>query len=165
MNRRDIVIGLVVLALIVGAITWSRRQRVSPTTPPSPTPSVEQRLEETFNFKIPEDVEKADLTDVSGGDGSGVATRKFENGTFTHTVLADLPDPVGSTFYDGWLVRGKEGDANFSLISTGRLRIAKGGYLLEFDSSTDYSDHNQVVITLEKVADKVPETHILEGSF
>ena len=52
-----------------------------------------------------------------------------------------------------------------SLISTGRLRIAKGGYLLEFQSSTDYSSYDNAVVTLERVADSVPEEHILEGSF
>jgi len=166
MNRRDIVIGLVVLAVVVGAVYWTRsRQQASVVTSPSPAPSIEESLESRFNLQIPEDVEKADLTDVSGGDGSGIATRKLEAGLFSHTVLADLPDPTPGTFYEGWLVRGREGEANFAFISTGKLGIAKGGYLLEFSSRTDYSDYTGVVVTSEKVDDKKPETHILEGSF
>ncbi len=74
-------------------------------------------------------------------------------------VLADLPDPEKGSYYEGWLVKGD------SVISTGRMQIAKGGYLLEFNSNTDYSDHSEVVVTKEKTADKNPEEHILEGSF
>lgn len=164
MKARDIVIGLIILAVVAGAIVAIRRAR-APKTVPTPTPSIEQQLEKSFNFEIPDDVERADLRDVSGGTGSGIATRKYEAGRFSHTVLTDLPDPSAGTFYEGWLVRGKEGDSNFAFISTGKMRIAKGGYLLEFESGKDYSEYKGVVITLERVDDKKPETHILEGSF
>lgn len=163
MNRRDIIIGAIVLVLIVGLVLWVRGRTPKQTS--TPTPSSQEQIEKSFNLTLPEDVEKADLKDVSGGDGSGIATRKYEEGTFTHMVLADLPDQAAGTFYEGWLVRGKMGDANFSFISTGAMSVAKGGYLLEFESKTDYSDYTGVVITLEKVNDKTPETHILEGSF
>lgn len=162
MRSRDIVIGLIILAVVAGAIVLLRRTRAPEPLPP---PSIEEKIEKSFNFAIPEDVERADLTDVTGGTGSGLATRKYENGRFTHAVLVDLPDPAPGTFYEGWLVRGKEGDANFAFISTGRMRVAKGGYILEFESSRDYSDHKGIVVTLEKVDDKKPEKHILEGSF
>ena len=163
MRTREIVIGLIILAVVAGAIVWIRRARTTPE--PLPTPSIEEKIEKTFNLEIPDDVERADLRDVSGGTGSGIATRKYESGRFTHAVLADLSDPTLGTFYEGWLVKGKEGDANFAFVSTGRLRVAKGGYLLEFTSSVDYSPYNGVVITLERVDDKRPEVHILEGSF
>ncbi len=163
MRTREIVIGLVILAVVAGAIVWIRRARTTPA--PLPTPSIEEKIEKTFNLEIPEDVDRADLNDVTGGNGSGIATRKYTAGRFSHTLLADLPDPESGTFYEGWLVRGKEGDANFAFISTGRMRVAKGGYLLEFTSSTDYSAYNGVVVTLERVDDRKPETHILEGSF
>ncbi|MBI2066359.1 anti-sigma factor [Candidatus Woesebacteria bacterium] len=163
MRTRDIVIGLIILAVIAGAIVWIRRTRTQEE--PLPTPSIEEKIEKTFNLEIPDDVERADLRDVSGGTGSGIATRKYQGGTFTHAVLADLPDPAAGYFYEGWLVRGKEGEANFAFISTGRMRVAKGGYLLEFNSSTDYSPYSGVVVTLERVDDRKPETHILEGSF
>ena len=162
MRTRDIVIGLIILALLAVAIVWVRRSRQTQEVPP---PSVEEKIEKTFNFEIPDDVERADLRDVSVGTGSGIATRKFEGGRFTHVVLADLLDPTAGYFYEGWLVRGKEGDANFAFVSTGKMRVAKGGYLLEFNSSTDYSSYSGVVVTLERVDDRKPETHILEGSF
>ncbi len=160
MNRRDIVIGLAVLA-VLGAFVYFRQRRVDEEDQLKvpQTLSIEDRLEDAFNMEVPEDVEKAELKDVSGGDGSGLATRKYEAGRFTHTVLADLPEPAAGSFYEGWLVSDSD------VISTGRLRVAKGGYLLEFTSTTDYSDYNEVVVTQEKKADQLPETHVLEGNF
>ncbi len=160
MERRDIVIGVIILALL-GAFIYFRQQRIDreEELKVPETLSVEDIIEESFKIEIPEDVEKAELKDVVGGDSSGIATRKFENGRFAHMVLADLPDPETGSYYEGWLVNGD------SVISTGRMQIAKGGYLLEFSSDTDYSDHSEVVVTKEKIADKNPEEHILEGSF
>lgn len=165
MNRRDIVIGFVILAALAGFI-YFRAKRTTPEELTVPqTLSTEDQIEQKFGVQLPENVERAELKDVSGGNASGIATRKFENGTFTLSVLADVPDPASGSFYEGWLVRGKEGDENFAYISTGRMSVAKGGYILEFNSQTDYSDYPNVVITLEKQADTTPETHILEGSF
>src|SRR3989344_8613432 len=163
MNRRDIIIGAVILILVVGAVLWFKGKGVKEVS--TPTPISEEEIKSRFNLTIPEDVEKSQLKVVSGGNGSGISTRKYEAGRFTHMVLVDLPDPAVGTFYEGWLVRGKMGDANFAYISTGRMRVAKGGYLLEFNSGTNYSDYTGVVVTVEKVNDKTPETHVLEGSF
>ena len=157
MNRRDIVIGLVVLVVLAAIIYLVRRPQEQLEL--QTTPSVEEQLEESFNLQLPDDVEKLDLSDVSGGNSSGIATRKNESGVYTHTVLADLPDPQAGKFYEGWLVMGEK------VVSTGKFMIAKGGYLLEYESSTDYSDYNMVVVTLEQKDDKTPEVHILEGTF
>lgn len=166
MKRRDIVIGVVLLAALAGALYL--RQRKKPQEEmvvPETLSSVEEQIEERFKLEIPEDVDKAELAAVGGKSGSGIATRKFEGGKFTHEVLADLPEPGTGTFYEGWLVRGREGDENFSVVPTGRMRVAKGGWVLDFESNTDYSDYSQVVVTLEKKADATPEEHVLEGSF
>jgi len=165
MNRRDIVIGLLVLAALAGVIYFRSREDTREELTVPQTLSTEDALEEKFALELPDDVEKTELNDVIGLAASAIATRKFDAGTFTLTVLADLPEPDQGTFYEGWLVRGSEGDSDFNVISIGRLRIAKGGYLLEFQSSIDYSEHSNVIITQEKVADNVPEKHILEGSF
>ena len=159
MERRDIVIGIVILVALAGFIYFRSRREAPEELQVPQTLSVEDQLESAFDFNIPDDVEKAELKDVSGGNATGIATRKFDAGKFTHAVLADLPDPEPDSFYEGWLVKDD------SLISTGRLRIAKGGYLLEFQTSTDYSSYDNVVVTLERVADSVPEEHLLEGSF
>lgn len=166
MNRRDIVIGLIIFALL-GAFIYFRQKRIQDEEQLKlpQTLSVEDKIEEAFRLEIPEDVDKAELKDISGGNASGIATRKVEDERFTHTILADLPDPEEGSFYEGWLVRGEEGEDDFSFISTGKMKVAKGGYLLEFDSGNDFSDYSKVVVTLEKVADINPERHILEGEF
>lgn len=162
MNRRDIVIGLGILLVVAGIVYFVRRPSTTPIEIPEQT--VEEKIEDRFKMQIPDDVDKTELSDVTGGSASGIATRDFTEGKFTHAVLADLPEPEGG-FYEGWLVRGEEGDVNFDFFSTGKLRIAKGGYVLEYTSAKDYSDYNKVVITFETVFDKTPEDHILEGSF
>ncbi|MBU0572782.1 anti-sigma factor [Patescibacteria group bacterium] len=163
MKRKDIVIGLIVLAALAGIIYWFQKPKEELKVPE--TPSVEEKMEGIFSVEIPEDIEKAQLKDAVGGDASGIATRSYDNGTFIHVVLADLPGPEEGFFYEGWLVRGKEGDADFDFISTGIMRLAKGGYLLEFESEIDYLDYQGVVITLEETEDDIPEKHVLEGAF
>jgi hypothetical protein len=163
MKRKDIVIGLIVLAALAGIIYWFRKPKDELKVPE--TPSVEERMEEFFNVEIPEDIEKTQLFEVIEGYGTGIATRNYENGVFTHVVLADLPHHEAPYFYEGWLVRGEEGDDDFDYISTGKMRFAKGGFLLEFESGTDYSDYNGVVITSEEIEDDIPEEHVLEGTF
>lgn len=169
MSRRDIVIGAIVLVVILGYYFWRRgsandQMRVGEPTPGS-TLSTESKIEDAFKVNIPDDVDKAELRDVGGGTGSGIGTRKFENGRFEHSLLVDLPDPASGKFYQGWIVRAGEGDENYSLVSTGRLQAAKGGFMLNFTSSTNFSDHGRVLVTLEGVNDQTPETRVLEGTF
>jgi len=165
-RRRDIVIGVIILILLAIAVYFILKpSNDEPEITIDQEPSVEEKLEESFRFDIPDDIEKVELKAVKGEDFRAIATRKYEDGIYTHTVIADLPDPVGGTFYEGWLMRGNPEDDNFDVVSAGKMVIAKGGYLLNFESSTDYSDYQNVVITLEKVADNNPEEHILDGSF
>jgi hypothetical protein len=165
-RRRDIVIGAVVLILIAVAVYFIvKPQNQEPEITITDEPTAEERLEKSFNFDIPDDLEKAELQPVGNDNYSAVATRKYENGLYTHTIIADLPDPEEGTFYQGWLFKGNPDDSDYSIVSTGKLRIAKGGYLLDFESGTDYSDYQRVVITLENNLDDKPETYVLEGSF
>ncbi len=166
MKRRDIVFGLIVLVILAGVIYIRQRtsRPVEETRVPE-TLSSEETFEDKFNIQIPDDVDKAELKDVSGGNGSGLATRKFENNTFTHSVLVDLPDPQQGSFYEAWLVRDEEGSDDFSVISTGKLRLAKGGWTLDFQGANDLSDHSKAVVSLEKTFDKTLESKVLEGSF
>jgi len=166
MKKKDLVIGVIILAILALAIYFWQAKKPKLSVPEETTPtSTEEMYETKFNVTIPDDVEKAQLDDVVGGTSSALAIRKYDKGIFMHSVLADLPEPEGKDFYEGWLVRGKSGDEDFDFISTGKMKVAKGGWVLNFDSSSDYSDYEGVVITLEKVFDKTPEKHILEGSF
>lgn len=163
---RDIVIGvIVIIVIVVGAVLYKKyKTEASPSASPTPQSTTKEDIQDMFNYQVPEDVESIELKDVSGGSAKAIATRNYENGTFSNTVLADLPD-LSSGFYQGWLVRGSEGDSDYKIVSTGKLRVAKGGYLLDFSSSTNYSDYNTVWITKETNFDSTPETHILEASF
>lgn len=166
MNRRDIVIGAAVLLAIVGIIYWRQSSKEEISEVPAPeTLSVEDKLEDKFKYDIPEDVDKAELKDVSGGNASAIATRKFEGEKYSSTILADLEDPASGAFYQGWLMKGEEGKEGYSVISLGKFTIAKGGWMLDYSSKNDYSDFDRVVVTLEKVFDNTPEKKILEGRF
>ncbi len=160
---KDIVVGIVVIAVVVTTALIYKNLKSPKTLPKVIDSTSKQDFMNEFNMEIPDDLDSVELKDVTGGMGRGIATRKFE-GTFTHTVLADLPD-LETGFYEGWLVRGEVGNSNFGFISTGKLKVAKGGFLLEFSSGTDYSDYGGVVVTEELIFDKTPEIHILEGSF
>ena len=151
---------LVVIVIILGASLYLLRR--DDNTPkldslPSPTPSIEGRIESSFNTTIPDDVEKTELKDVSGGTGSGIATRKLQSNLYTYTFLVDLPDPSDGLFYEAWIVKDNEN------ISLGKLVVAKGGWMIE--SQTRSLDYNTVIVTEEKVYDKSPEKKLLEAQF
>lgn len=159
MNRRDIVIGLLILAALAFAIYFIRKPS-QPGIGPSPTPSVEENLEEKFKMQIPESGQKTELRDVSGGNASAIAVRDFQNNKFTLSILADLPEPPSGEVYEAWLEEGEQ-----TPVLLGRLQVAKGGYLIDYQSSKDYTNFNKLVLTMEKVLDQKIETRILEGSF
>ncbi len=166
MNKRDIVIGVVILLFLAAVIFL--RQRPKPAIEEVKLPetlSSEKKLEEKFKIEIPEGVEKSELRDVADTGASAVAIRKFEEGKFSLTIISDLPDLERGSFYEGWLMKGEEGQPDFSIVSIGRMRLAKGGYILDFESNVDYSDYKKVIVTLEKVADKNPEKRLFEGNF
>src|SRR5258707_1607625 len=133
-NRRDILIGAAILVIIILAIYLIRRPAIFNTVTVSPVPSAisefEQKLEDQFNIKVPDNVEKIELKDVTGGISQGIATRIYENNVFEHTVIADLTDPDSGYFYQGWLMRGNPGDTTFGYVSTGKLESEKGGYMV-----------------------------------
>jgi len=163
--KRETIIGAIVVVLVIAGayFFFTRYQKREEASLPTENLPVSQELEEGFEtglgIEVPEGVEKTSLEDVTGGAGKGMATRKFEENLFEHTVMASLPEPQTGKFYEGWLVR--EGD----FFSTGKMEEMKGGWYLFFSADKDYSDYNRVVVTLEEKDDRQPEKHILEGSF
>lgn len=170
MQRQWVFGAIIVLVAIAGFVLFlrgGRKAEESSVGEPAKeeVEEVVSGLSEQMGVTIPEDVERVALRDVTGGSASGLATRKFDETGFSHTLLAALPDPASGSFYEGWMVRGKEGDEDFSVIRSGRLRSSKGGFLLEFSTDRDLTDHPTVVVTEERVDDGKPEDHLLEGSF
>ena len=153
MGRKEIFVGLFVILVILGIIFGIKKAKDSKVKPLNiPTPVVTQELESRFKLAIPDNSERINLQAVPGFEGVGIATRKFANGVFSHIIVADLPTPETGN-YQAWLIR----DSN-TKVSTGALKLAKGGYLLEFNSNIDYSDYKKVEVKLEN---KV----VLTGSF
>ena len=115
---------------------------------------------------IPED---AILLSVTGNGAHAVAKRVFENGFFTHTILANgLPGINQEQFqYQAWLVRPYP----FDFISTSILVYnANGswGMIWVGDVGKTYDEFVDVLITREPVNDfdEYPSTEqILKGSF
>lgn len=153
MGRKEVFVGLFVVLVILGIVFGVKKARDSKVKPLNIPTSVEtQELESKFNLTIPDDVEKINLQVAFGFEGVGVATRKFANGVFSHIIIADLPEPASGS-YQSWLIK----DDN-TKIPTGTLRLAKGGYLLDFTSNINYSDYKKVEV---KLSDKI----VMTGSF
>lgn len=151
-SKKDVVIGFVIiLIIIVGAFYYKKIN--NPKVLPLPTPveiSYQEDLESSFKYDIPDGVDSIELKDISGGNGRGIATNK--------EILVDIEDPAVGYFYEGWLEKSD------NLISLGKLKIAKGGWLLEYDGSK-YLEYEKIIISLEKVFNNKIEKRILEGSF
>ena len=145
MTRKQVVIGLIVLVILIsGALIIKKSLNKKALVVPVQTPSIQQKIENNFpGFIIPEDVEKTELRDVSGGDGFGI---------FTDTeVMANLPDLESGYFYQVW------SNENGVLVSLGKMRVAKGGYLFEGNLKS-----KKIVVSREKVFDNKLEVKILE---
>jgi len=106
------------------------------------------------------------LADVANTGGSGEAFLRYDAATNTSYIYAEImnvPDPEGTDFYEGWIV--KKGDAR-SPITTERLeREAPGMYTNVFEYQGDLSDGwNFYVLTLEPDdGNPAPAKHIVEG--
>ncbi len=165
MKLRDIVIAVIILG-VVGFILYNiSTNDNTPELEASPTPSVAERdLEERFGRDIPDDVERVELRSpsVEGEEPervSAIATRDFEDNQYMATILADLEQPTGGTSYYAWINR----DDTFVLL--GRMQQAKGGWLIDYESSIDYSEYNKVVISEQSTTGDQPEDIVLEGTF
>jgi hypothetical protein len=165
-KKRDLIVGILIIAVLgVVVYLWRTRRRDLRVPEPTPTPSVQEEIQERFNVVLPEDAQKVQLKDVEGKDATAIATRVFSEGTFILTVLADLPVPNEGEFYQGWITKGQKGDKDYKILTLGRLSVAKGGYIVEFKASQDYSDYERILISKESTADKEIEEIVLEGTF
>ncbi|OGD82890.1 hypothetical protein A3A54_00530 [Candidatus Curtissbacteria bacterium RIFCSPLOWO2_01_FULL_39_62] len=162
--KNSYLVGGVVAVIVVAAVLYFLSQNKPSTEPNQESQDQTEILKP--NATSEENVETIELTVVGGYTGTGTANRTFNGTNFVHLVIAQLDDPSEGKFYEGWLVK-KEPTLTF--ISTGKLKRGdEGDFALLFNSETDYSDYNDVVITEETESlglDNNPETHILEGSF
>jgi hypothetical protein len=161
MTSAGILITIVVIVLLLGVVylIGAAMTRQTADTAITPVSETEEKI----------DRQTTALAAVGSFTGSGTASRELSDGRFEHKVEAILDDPSSGKFYEGWLVRGEQGDADFDFISTGRLeKDSNDRWRLSYKSSINYFDYNGVVITEETIADGLdgqPEEHVLEGSF
>jgi len=96
------------------------------------------------------------------GESSGLAKANYKDGQYNLlATFENLPDPVGSDFYEGWIVRK---GLNFDVISSGALEKIDGVYTNTYVSGQDLTDHSFYVLTLEPDdGNPAPADHILEG--
>jgi hypothetical protein len=167
---------ILLLALILtGCTLWpfGKQEEEKPIDQPTATPTIDiekvkgvkEELELKTKTTLPTDAEQTVLRDVSGSGGSGIATRKWDGLRYEHTILADLPNLKAGEFYASWLVKGQPTEAGFNLRSSGKLKLVKGGWVLDFTSGQNLMEHSGVVVTRETRDDSQPEAHMLEGSF
>lgn len=143
-KARDVVIGLIVLVILITGALYIRNSRKAKTSSlPVSTPNISQVVKNTFP-NIPEGVERANLSDISGGNSIGVATKT--------EIVANLPELGSGKFYQVLL-----SNSSGKTVVLGNMKISKSGYILEY-SSNRYPDYNKVVVVQGS-------THILEGSF
>lgn len=105
---------------------------------------------------LPAGVERTNLT---GDEGSGIATREVSAEKQTYAVIVDLPS-ITSGGYVAWL---KNSDG--VVVNLGDLSYEKGGFMLEKITSEDWSGYTQVVVSQEMGAATAPTTVKLTGSF
>lgn len=152
-SKKDIIIGFVIIVIIIAGTFLFKKYKIPAKIQVSPTPisiSFKKELENNFKLNIPDNKSSVELKDVSGGDSRGLAT--------DNEVLLDANDPVDGFFYQGWLQKGT------TLVSLGKLQMAKGGWLLEYNKSK-LPQAEKIIVSLEKTFDNKLETKILEGSF
>lgn len=165
MKLRDVIVGVIIVAILGGAIYfWQTRGKALRVPEDTPAPSAEGELEESFDVTLPEDAEKIELKSAVDEDIAGIASRLVTEDSLSMTILADLPDPSEGSYYQAWLV-GNVGGEDYESLSIGRLSVAKGGYILNFEAQGDYSNYEKVVVSREEIPDKDMEEIVLEGTF
>jgi hypothetical protein len=98
----------------------------------------------------------------TGGTASGVARAVFADDYSLYVTFDGLPDPEGTDFYEGWIVR--KGLA-FDVISTGKVEMIDGQYVNLYMSGDDLTDHTFYVLTIEPDdGDPAPAGHVVEGT-
>lgn len=118
-------------------------------------------VQEYLNTNV-KDWWSAALADVTGGDGYGIARATLKTGSFTLIAqMGNLPDPASGYFYGAWLVRRR---GELAVLPLGSAVKTQNGYVVVYLTSTDLSDHDFFVLTLESDdGNSAPAEHILEG--
>lgn len=121
------------------------------------------QLVDELDLEIPENAQRLNLRDVTGGSGAGVVTRQTDDASeeVDQALLVALPDPEPDTFYEAYAVSAED-----ETLYLGKLSSVKGGWRLDYQLNPEEAERYSIIrITQETSDDQVPETVILEGEF
>lgn len=160
MKKNDIVVGAVVLVVFIAGILILRGtgNSDSASATPAPTQSTEEKFESSFKIDIPEDADKAELEGASGTSSTGIATREVGENQSTVTVLADLPELESGQVYKAYVAKAESEEK----MPLGSMRVAKGGWIVEYKTSNDLSEYKQIQVVRESSTENQV---MLQGSF
>lgn len=132
MKSRDVVVGFIIIVILITSVLLVKKAKVDKfNITPVQTPSIETRIKNTFNgIIIPDDTDKIELSDISGGESYGIVTKT--------EILANLPELSEGKFYSVTLTKNED------LIKLGNMRKAKGGFVLEYN----FSNHTGYRVTV-----------------
>ncbi len=105
-----------------------------------------------------------DVRGINTNDkASGIAQAIFKDGEYNLlATFENLPDPVGTDFYEGWIVRT---GLKFDVISSGKLEKVDGQYVNKYSSAQDLTGHKFYVLTIEPDdGNSAPADHVVEGT-
>ncbi|MAG19829.1 hypothetical protein CL618_00135 [archaeon] len=110
------------------------------------------------------DVTKGEIQGINtNGNAKGVSQASFNGESYNLlATFENLPDPQGSDFYEGWIVRK---GVKFNVLSSGKAEKIDGKYVNMYASGKDLTDHTFYVLTIEPDdGDPAPAGHVLEGT-
>lgn len=163
MNKQDLILGLGLVFVVLIAAFWLRSKDSKVNINPTPTPvSIEDKIESSFKITIPENVSKVELKSIAEFEGWGIVTKEDVGNTKKYTVLADLPELKSGEKYVAYFSKEKISNEKQDILKAGELRVNKGGWILEYDTTSDLSNYQKLQVYLEN---KSSNTVILEGSF
>ncbi len=122
-----------------------------------------KEIEYTYEGELVDVTEGVTLLEVNtAGASSGKARAAFNEKYHLIAEFKNLPDPNGTDFYEGWIVRQAP---DLDVISTGKAVKENGVYVNVYKSDEDLLDHDFYVLTLEPDdGNPDPAEHILEGT-
>jgi len=108
---------------------------------------------------------RARMNDVSGGSSSGEVSREPDDGQFSVSIKASLPEIDREAYvYEAWLLR----QVPYDYFSIGEFVTNDDGeWVLEWiGAAGKYEAYTQIVVTREtKDGNPDPSGHVLEGEF
>jgi hypothetical protein len=159
-------LSIAAVVILVGALGYflfrKNRQVEAPVVENADkTASDSAALLDRMKITLPDNANKANLKDVAGGAGVGLASKQDTGSNTKVSVIAGLPAPQKGKSYQAYI-----GDENGKKILIGQLTEAKGGWLLEKQMKKADVENLKQVTVVEKSSDpKSQDKVILQGDF